>query len=152
PDPAGGFGSDANGRARAPEGVARALMGRCAAAAGGRPEPVPLAGLEPVVAKVWGGPGDADGCWTLARAQVKAKGNAVVVEREPGRSPPPVATLAAGAKLLWDGRFRVGIARTFDGPLEVRALGRAGLADLKRRGRAMKSSPALLLAPAFWRA
>ena len=151
-DPSGAFRIDRQRLRQAPEEIALRLIGRCIAAAGGLPEPVPLAGLEPVVAKVWEGPGDADGCWTLARAQVKAKGNAVAVEREPGRSPPPVATLAAGAKLLWDGRFRVGIARSFDGPLEVRALGRAGLADLRRRGRAIKSSPALLLAPAFWRA
>jgi hypothetical protein len=54
--------------------------------------------------------------------------------------------------LLWDGRFRVEVAQAFDGRLEVRALGHAGHAELKRRGRAIKASSALLLAPAFWRA
>jgi len=149
-DPSGAFRIDRQRLRKAPEEIALRLIGRCIAAAGGLPEPVPLAGLEPVVASVWGGPGD--GCWTLARAQIKVKSNAIAVERELGRSPPPVATVAAGAKLLWDGRFWVEIARTCDGPLEVRAVARAGLADLKRRGRAIKASPALLLAPAFWRA
>src|SRR5215471_3109604 len=152
-DPSGAFRIDRQRLRKAPEEIALRLIGRCIAAAGGLPEPVPLAGLEPVVARVWGGgPGDADGSWTLARAQIQARGNAIAIEREPGRIPPPVATVAGGAKLLWDGRFRVEIARAFDGRLEVRALARAGLAELKRRGRAVKASPALLLAPAFWRA
>jgi tRNA(Ile)-lysidine synthase len=152
-DPCGAFRIDRQRLRRAPEEIALRLIGRCIAAAGGVPEPAPLAGLEPVVARVWGdGPGDADGCWTLARAQIRARGNAIAIEREPGRIPPPVATVAGGAKLLWDGRFRVEIARAFDGRLEVRALARAGLAELKRRGRTVKASRALLLAPAFWRA
>jgi tRNA(Ile)-lysidine synthase len=151
-DPCGAFRIDRQRLRRAPEEIALRLIGRCIAAAGGLPEPAPLAGLEPVVARVWGGgPGDA-GCWTSARAQIKARGNAVAVEREPGRLPPPVATIAPGAKLLWDGRFRVEIAPAFEGRIEVRALARAGFAELKRQGRVIKSSSALLLTPAFWRA
>src|SRR5215471_610501 len=96
-DPSGAFRIDRQRLRKAPEEIALRLIGRCIAAAGGLPEPVPLAGLEPVVASVWGGPGDADGCWTLARAQIRARSNAIAVEREPGRSPPPVATVAAGA-------------------------------------------------------
>jgi tRNA(Ile)-lysidine synthase len=151
-DPCGAFRLDRQRLRGIPEEIALRLIGRCILAAGGLPEPVPLAGLEPIVAAVWAGsPGEADGCWTLARAQIKARGNAIDVEREPGRTAPAVATLAAGAKLLWDGRFRVEIARAFEGRLEVRALARAGLAELKRQGRAIKAIPALLLAPAFWR-
>ncbi|MBO0740484.1 MAG: tRNA lysidine(34) synthetase TilS [Hyphomicrobiaceae bacterium] len=151
-DPCGAFEIDRQRLRQAPEEIALRLLGRCIAAAGGLPEPVPLAGLEPVVAHVWGGgPPEVDGSWTLARAQIKARGRAVVIEREPGRIPPPVATVGAGAKLLWDGRFSVQIGKAFDGRLEVRALARAGLAELKRRGRITKMSPVLLLAPAFWR-
>jgi hypothetical protein len=54
--------------------------------------------------------------------------------------------------LLWDGRFRVEIAPAFEGRIEVRALARAGFAELKRQGRVIKASSALLLTPAFWRA
>lgn len=131
------------------------LIGRCITAAGGLHEPA-LAGLEPIVARVWGdrpGQGDSavDGCWTLARARIKASGAAVDIEREPGRLALPVVTVAAGAKVLWDGRFSVEIAPGFEGRLNVRALGPAGLAELKRRGRAIKGSPALLLTPGFWR-
>jgi tRNA(Ile)-lysidine synthase len=150
--PLGAFRIDRQQLRRVPEEIALRLVGRCIAAAGGAFEPVPLAALEPVVARVWGGgPGDADGGWTLARAQIKARGKAIAIEREPGRIPPAAATVVGGAKLLWDGRFRVEIAPAFGGRLEVRALGRAGHAELKRRGRAIKASSALLLAPAFWR-
>jgi tRNA(Ile)-lysidine synthase len=153
-DPCGAFRIDRQRLRGVPEEIALRLLSRCIAAAGGLPEPPPLGRLEPVVARVWGGDpdDDADGSWTLARAQIRALGNAVAVEREPGRIPPAAATVAAGAKLLWDGRFRVEIARAFGGRLEVRALARAGLAELKRRGRGVKASPGLLMAPAFWQA
>jgi len=152
-DPLGAFRIDRQRLRWAPEEIALRLIGRCIAAAGGVPEPAPLAGLEAVAVQVrGGGPDNADGCWTLARALIKARGNAIAIEREPGRISPPVAMVAGGAKLLWDGRFRVEIARAIDGQLEVRALARVGLAELKRRGRAIKASPALLLTPAFWRA
>jgi tRNA(Ile)-lysidine synthase len=144
---------------RAPEEIALRVIGRCIAAAGGSGEPVPLGRLEPVVARLRrcnGGqagiiPGDADGRWTLARAQITAAGQVVQVEREPGRLPLPVLALAGGSRALWDGRFAVEIADGFGGSLEVRALGSAGLAELKRLGRAVKATSALLLAPSFWR-
>jgi tRNA(Ile)-lysidine synthase len=152
-DPLGAFRIDRQQLRRAPEEIALRLLGRCIAAAGGGSEPAPLAALEPLVARVWGGgPDDADGCWTLARAQIRARGNAIAIEREPGRIPPGVATVTGGAKLLWDGRFRVEVAQAFEGRLEVRALGRAGHAVLKRSGKAIKASSALLMAPGFWRA
>jgi tRNA(Ile)-lysidine synthase len=151
-DPCGAFRIDRQRLREVPEEIALRLMRRCIAAAGGLPEPPPLARLEGVVARVWArGPTHADGGWTLARAQIKARGNWVTVEREPGRLRPPVAALSAGAKVLWDGRFRVEIGRGLEGPIEVRALARTGFAELKRRGRVTKASPALLLTPAFWR-
>src|SRR5262245_26691079 len=142
-DPCGAFRIDRQRLRRAPQEIALRLMGRCISAAGGLPEPTPLAGLEPLVARVWGGgSAEADGAWTLARAHIRAIGDAIAIEREPGRRPLPIATVTAGAKLLWDGRFSVAIGPAFEGRLEVRALARAGLAELKRRGRAIKASPA----------
>src|SRR5262245_44276288 len=133
-DPCGAFCIDRQRLRELPEEIALRLIRRCIAAAGGVPGPAPLARLEVVVARAWAnGPGD-DGCWTLARAQIKARGNWVTVEREPGRLRPPVAALTAGARLLWDGRFRVEIARALEGPIEVRALARTGFTELKRRG------------------
>ena len=60
-------------------------------------------------------------------------------------------TVAGGARALWDGRFAIEIADGFAGSLEVRALGGAGLAELKRVGWAVKGTSALLLVPSFWR-
>ena len=155
-DPCGVFRIDWEKLRRAPEEIAVRVIGRCIAAAGGSGEPVPLAGLEPVVARVWrGNAGDAAGSWTLARAQITAQitaaGGIVQVEREPGRLPLPVMTLAGGARELWDGRFAIEIADGLEGSLEVRALGSAGIAELKRLDRAPRATPALHLAPSFWR-
>jgi tRNA(Ile)-lysidine synthase len=151
----GVFRVDREELCRAPEEIALRVIGRCIAAAGGSGEPVPLGGLEPVVARLRGGnsgpAGSLGGRWTLARAQITAAGQVVQVEREPGRLPLPVMALAGGARALWDGRFAVEIAADFEGSLEVRGLGSAGLAELKRLGHAVKATPALLLAPSFWR-
>jgi tRNA(Ile)-lysidine synthase len=151
-DPCGAFRIDRPRLRQVPEEIALRLIGRCITAAGGGEEPVPLAGLEPVVARVWGGgPGEADGHWTLARAKIKAAGAAIDIKREPGRLPLPVTTVAAGTKMLWDGRFMVEIAAGFAGRLKLGALGPAGVAALKARARGIRGSPALLLTPAFWR-
>src|SRR5262249_42198778 len=136
------------GRAR--EEIAWRLMGRCMGAAGGLPEPAPLAGLELVVSGVW--ESKADGAWTLARAQIKAAGATIEIEREPGRLPLPVLDIVAGSKLVWDGRFSLEVAPGWDGPLKVRALGSLGLAELRRLRGAIKASSSLLLTPSFWRA
>jgi tRNA(Ile)-lysidine synthase len=149
-NPVGGFRIDRQRLNRAPEEIVLRLIGRCIGAAGGLPEPAPLAGLEPVVSGVW--ESKVDGAWTLARAQIKAAGATVEIEREPGRLPLPVLDMAAGSKLVWDGRFTLEVAPGWDGPLKVRALGPPGLAELRRLGRAVKASSALLLTPSFWRA
>jgi tRNA(Ile)-lysidine synthase len=149
-DRCGLFRIDREKLRRAPEEIAVRVIGRCIAAAGGSGEPVPLAKLEPVVARLWHGRADA-GSWTLARAQVTAAGDVVQVEREPGRLTLPVMTVAGSVKTLWDGRFAIEIDGGLEGSLEVRALGGAGLAELKRAGRAVKGTSALLLVPAFWR-
>jgi tRNA(Ile)-lysidine synthase len=148
-NPVGGFSIDRQRLSQAPEEIALRLIGRCIGAAGGLPEPVPLAGLEPIVSGVW--ESKADGAWTLARAQIKAAGATVEIEREPGRLPLPVLDIAAGSKLVWDGRFTLEVAPGWEGPLKVRALGPPGLAELRRLRGANKASSALLLTPSFWR-
>jgi tRNA(Ile)-lysidine synthase len=135
-----------------PEEIALRVIGRCIAAAGGSGEPVPLGKLEPIVASLWQANARGPGSWTLARAQITAAGEVIQVERELGRLALPVVTVAGGAKVLWDGRFAIEIADGLPGDLEVRALGRAGLAELKRLGCAVKGASGLLLAPSFWRA
>jgi hypothetical protein len=65
--------------------------------------------------------------------------------------PLPVMTIAGPARVLWDGRFVVEVAQGLEGSLGVRALGSAGLAELKRLGRPVKGASALLFVPSFWR-
>ena len=96
--------------------------------------------------------GHAAASWTLARALISAAPEAIQIEREPGRQPPARLTLAGGDSSLWDGRFAVAVAASFEGTLEVRALGAEGLADLRRLGRPTKSVRFLHLLPSFWRA
>ena len=71
-DPCGVFRIDRDRLRQVPEEIALRVIGRCIAAAGGSGEPVPLAKLEPIVARYLEG-GTADpGSWTLARAQITA--------------------------------------------------------------------------------
>jgi tRNA(Ile)-lysidine synthase len=150
-DRCGFFRIDRERLRQVPEEIALRVIGRCIAAAGGSGEPVPLGKLEPIVARLWQGKAWKPGSWTLARAQITAAGEVIRIEREPGRLALPVVTVAGGAKVLWDGRFAIEIADGLAGDLEVRALGRAGLAELKRLGCAVKGASGLLLAPSFWR-
>lgn len=151
-DPCGFFRIDRERLRQMPEEIALRVIGRCIAAAGGSGEPVPLGKLEPMVARLWQGKAREPGSWTLARAQITAAGEVIQIEREPGRLALPVVTVAGGAKVLWDGRFAIEIADGLEGSLEVRALGGAGLVELKRLGCAVKGTSALLLVPSFWRA
>ena len=146
-DPCGFFRLDRAGMPAASEIFLR-VLGRCIALAGGSDEWVPLAKLETIVAAVHEGGGT--GTWTLARAMVTATADAIEVEREPGREPLPRLVLRAGGEALWDGRFRVGVAKDFGGEFEVRALEARGLAELRSRGACPEPSRRLRVAPSFW--
>lgn len=124
------------------------VLGRCIALAGGSDEWVPLAKLEAIVAAVHAG--GRTGTWTLARAMVTATEDAIDVEREPGREPLPRLVLRAGGEALWDGRFRVGVAKDLGGEFEVRALEAQDLAELRGRGACLQPARRLQLAPSFW--
>ncbi|HEY7552986.1 MAG TPA: tRNA lysidine(34) synthetase TilS [Hyphomicrobiaceae bacterium] len=139
---------------QAGEEVALRVLDRVIAAAGGAGEPVPLGKLEAIVAAVCDPVAAASGRWTLARALITARSAAEVeVEREPGREPLPELTLEPGRTALWDGRFRVTVgARFAGGGVRVRALGEAGLREVRRRGRVLEGTAAraAAAAPSMW--
>jgi tRNA(Ile)-lysidine synthase len=136
----------------AAEEVALRVLERAVLAAGGSGERVPLAKLESVVAAVRGLRVAAPGRWTLARALITAEPSALRVEREAGREPLPEIAVAPGTTAVWDGRFRVTVAAAFPGPVQVRAVGQAGLRDLRRRAPAADGAPARAAAagPSIW--
>jgi tRNA(Ile)-lysidine synthase len=131
------------------------VLGRAIAGAGGSGEPVPLGKLEAVAEALSSADPEASRRWTLARAMITAEGEAVTVEREPGRGPLPRSTMAPGETALWDGRFQVEIGPGLEGgPVEVSALGHAGASQLRRQGVDASRVPAGAIAvlPAVWRA
>jgi tRNA(Ile)-lysidine synthase len=152
-DPSGYFVIDPARLQAAEAEIALRVLARCIAAAGGSREQVPLGKLEAIAEELLGRtPGQA--AWTLARALITRVDDAVTIEREPGREPLPRIALAPGEQALWDGRFRVSVAPRSDvGALEVRALGEAALADLRRKGGLATRVRARTAAmtPAFWR-
>jgi tRNA(Ile)-lysidine synthase len=150
-DPSGFFDVDRGRLRSAPEEIALRVIGRCIAAAGGAGEPVPLSGLETIVAGLLQGvAGAPETVWTLARARIAVDACRIRIDREPGRTPLPVAAMKAGSSLIWDGRFRIEADAEVGCCLEVRALGRDGLRELKRAGRPLKGTPVLLLVPSLW--
>ncbi len=133
--------------------VALRVLERTIVAAGGSDEPVPLSSLETITEALLAGETLARK-WTLARAMIASDGETVVIEREPGRASLPHITLAPGEQARWDGRFRVKAeAELRAGPVEVRPLGEAALAELRRQGALATRvrAGAAALAPAFWR-
>lgn len=136
---------------RMPDEVFLRIVGCCIAAAGGSGEPVPLAKLELAVSGLRCRGNFAPDDRTLARAHIVVEDEFIQIEREPGRVPLPVMRLVGSTTALWDGRFAVANGPGLDGSLEVRALGRAGLAQLGREGQAVARSRPLLLVPGFWR-
>jgi tRNA(Ile)-lysidine synthase len=152
--PCGVIGIDRDRLCQAGEEVALRVLVRAIAAAGGTGEHVPLGRLETIAAAVCDPGGELPGRWTLGRALISADRAAVSVQREPGREPPEALTIAPGAAVLWDGRFRVTISPDFaGGPVQVRALGEADLRGLRRRGQVGGETPmsAAALCPSIWR-
>jgi tRNA(Ile)-lysidine synthase len=148
-EPVGILAVDRERLSRAPEEIVIRLLDRCIAAAGGSQEPVPLSSLEAIVGSLRRSDGEVS--WTLARAQISTTPDCIRFERELGRLPLPCLTLGAGATVLWDGRFVVGVDAGFVGRVEVRALGPEGIAELRRLGRDVRPARAFRLVPSFWR-
>jgi tRNA(Ile)-lysidine synthase len=134
-----------------PDEIIARVLTRAIAAAGGAGEPVPLAGVEAILADL---PSSQSGAWTLARARLAATPQRLLIEREPGRDALPILLLAPGEVAMWDGRFQVAVGRSIDAPVEVRALGVDGVRELRTRIELAAGVPvaSLRAAPSFWRA
>ena len=133
----------------APEELRLRLLAGLIGAFGGQSEPQRLAPLEALVDRLTA-PG-FEGA-TLAGAIICRHGEDVRVLREPGRVPLPVISLQPGTSAVWDGRFRVSAAAEARAPIEVRALGAQGYAELRQQLEMPRGLPALAAAalPAFW--
>jgi len=149
-DPCGAFAVNRVRLGGLPEEIALRVLARCIAAAGGLRQPPPLAKLE-AIGEALRAEAGARASWTLGRAGIAAGTDAVTIGREPGREPLPRLTVEAGAEVLWDGRFAVRVGRGIAGSVEVGAVGREGVAELRRLGHAAGRSRPLQLAAAFRR-
>jgi hypothetical protein len=141
----------------APAEIAVRVLSWAVAAAGGSDAPVPLASIEAVAEALATGPATGawtTGAWTLARAKIAATAGRILIEREPGREPPPAITLAPGSQALWDGRFLVAAGPGLASAVEVRALGTDGVREARSVVQLPSgvSAAALRALPAFWRA
>ena len=133
----------------APEELRLRLLARLIGAFGGQSEPLRLAPLEALVDRLTGSEFEGS---TLGGAIVCRYGEDVRVLREPGRALLPAITLQPGGSAVWDGRFRVSAAAEAASPVEVRALGAQGFAELRQqlaRPRGLPAGAAATL-PAFW--
>jgi len=135
----------------APEELRLRLLARLVRAFGGQEQPLRMAQLEQLLARM-ATPG-FEGA-TLAGTAVTPRRQQIHVQRETGRSPLPTVQLEPGMAAIWDRRFRVALARSGQGPLDVRALGAEAYAKLRRKLNdktpQLPASAAATL-PAFWR-
>jgi tRNA(Ile)-lysidine synthase len=110
---------------------------------GGQEEPVRLSQIEALVHRLISpasprkGTVTLGGCiveWAKADPFVSAQGGEKLrIYREPGRHGLPRVTLQPGSGCFWDRRFYVSAAPSCDGPVQVTALSRGQLAELRRR-------------------
>jgi tRNA(Ile)-lysidine synthase len=150
-DPSGYFVIDLAKLQAAEAEIAVRVLARVVAVAGGSGEPVPLGKLE-AVADALRRTKSEHPATTLARALITAKGGAVFVEREPGREPLPRILVGPGKQVCWDGRFLVGVGPDpAVGTVEVRPLGQAALAALRRQDVLATRVSAAVTIPSFWR-
>ncbi len=85
--------------------VGTRLLGRVLNIVGGRQKPRALGQVERLRAHI--AEGSLPRSTTLCGCVVRLKDGAVAIAREPGRSLPPDAVVAAGGELVWDERFRI---------------------------------------------
>ncbi len=72
------------------------------------------------------GDGRGDGARTLAGAVVAWDHQNVFIYREAGRAGFPVVEVKPGARACWDGRYHVGLAKSCEKTVAIRALGADG--------------------------
>jgi hypothetical protein len=112
--------------------IALRVLQRAVAAAGGSQQPIPLAGLEEVLAGLRHE--RAAGQWTVGRALVAREDRYILVQREPAREPLCRRMVSKVEDLVWDGRFRVEITSPLDQPLELGPVGEDALPLLRKLG------------------
>jgi len=137
----------------APAELRLRLLTRLIASYGGEADPVRLAQLEALDARML--EAEFEGA-TLGGAVVSPHGENVRVWREMGRGGPEKLKLQPGTAAVWDRRFRVSMPAGEGVPVEVRALGLAAFSELRQRAeRKPWPDPAVPAAaaaglPAFW--
>jgi len=134
----------------APEETRLRLMARLIQAFGGQDEPLRLAKLEALNARMT--KPRFEGA-TLAGTIVSRRGGDLRVFREPGRAGLAPLELSPGSAAVWDRRFRVWAAPSIGRPIEVRALGARGFAELRQQlddDRGLPPAKAAATLPAFW--
>ena len=144
---------------QAPEEIALRLVSRIIERLGGEARPPPMAQMETLLARLAAAAGEGRRFAQSVAGCLVSRGDdeAIDVFRESGRTGLPVLTLEPGAAAIWDNRFHVRFSATAGsgdaGPLTVRALPAAVLADLKRAGGAAVGLPrrAALTLPSAWR-
>jgi tRNA(Ile)-lysidine synthase len=141
---------DRTALAAAPQEIALRALARLIGAVGGGKEPVRLVKLEALLAALAENP---DKSHTLGRCRLEPIGERLGIFREARAHGLPVLSLAPGERALWDNRFRIELGRGEPMPIMVRALGEAGLKELRERSTIAAALPRFAgrTLPACWR-
>jgi len=141
---------DAQALAAAPQEIALRALARLIGAVGGGEEPVRLVKLEALLAALTENP---DKTHTLGRCRLEPISGRLGIFREARAHGLPVLRLKPGERALWDNRFRIELGRHARAPLTVKALGEAGLKQLRKRSEISASLPRIAgrTLPACWR-
>jgi tRNA(Ile)-lysidine synthase len=136
--------------AAAPQEIALRVLSQLIGAVGGGESPVRLAKLEALLAALQVRP---DKAHTLGRCRLERVSGSLGIFREVRGRGLPVAELLPGERTLWDNRFRIELGAKAREPIVVRALGEAGLRELRDRSAWPTSLPRLAgrALPACWR-
>jgi tRNA(Ile)-lysidine synthase len=130
------------------------VLARLIAGFGGDTPAPELAQIEHAVSALGTG---ASRSLTLGGVTISRGERLVRIWREAGRVAPDALVLTPGQAAVWDARFRVSIAADADlgdgPPIVVRALGREGLVEVRKQGKAIPDCPAraAYALPGFWR-
>jgi tRNA(Ile)-lysidine synthase len=136
--------------AGAPQEITLRALARLIGAVGGMEEPVRLAKLEALLVSLTENP---DKTHTLGRCRLEPIGERLGIFREARAYGLPVLSLKPGERALWDNRFRIELGRGEPMPIMVRALGEAGLKELRERSTIAAALPRFAgrTLPACWR-
>jgi tRNA(Ile)-lysidine synthase len=136
--------------ASAPPEIALRALSCVIAAVGGGEEPIRLAKLEALLAALAEDPGKTH---TLGRCRLEPSRGRLGIFRELRGKGLPAVRVAPGERTLWDNRFRIELGERERAPIVVKALGEAGLRELRQRSDFAVSLPrsAGRALPSCWR-